>query len=60
MLGVDRAASPLDDAGNVYQRADLLAGVAAYGALTLGSARDAKECVARATAIAYALQELPA
>jgi predicted ATPase/DNA-binding SARP family transcriptional activator len=54
---VDRAASLLDEAGNVYQLADLLGGVAAYGALLLGSERDAKEYVARATAIARGLDD---
>ena len=39
---VDRAASLLDEVGNVYHLADLLAS-AAYGALCLGSDRDAKE-----------------
>ena len=38
---VDRAAALLDEAGNVYQLADLLAGVAAYGALCMGSDQDA-------------------
>ena len=54
---VDRAASLLDDAGNVYQLANLLAGAAAYGALKRGSDRDAKEYVARATAIARGLDD---
>jgi hypothetical protein len=54
---VDRAASLLDDAGNVYQLADLLGGVAAFGALLLGGERDAKAYVARATAIARGLDD---
>jgi predicted ATPase/class 3 adenylate cyclase len=54
---VDRAASLLDEAGNVYQLAGLLAGAAAYTALTLGSARDAKEYVARALAFVRGLDE---
>jgi hypothetical protein len=54
---VDRAASLLDEAGNVYQLAGLLAGAAAYTALTLGSARDATEYVARALAFVRALDE---
>ncbi len=45
---VDRAAALLDEAGNVYQLADLLAGVAAYGALCMGSDQDAMEFVGRA------------
>jgi predicted ATPase/DNA-binding SARP family transcriptional activator len=45
---VDRAAALLDEVGNVYRLADLLAGVAAYGALCLGSDRDAMEFVGRA------------
>jgi hypothetical protein len=44
---VDRAASLLDDVGNVYQVANLLAG-SAYSALSLGSDIDAKRCVERA------------
>ena len=54
---VDRAASLLDDAGNVYDLAGLLAGVAAYGALSFGGEQDAKEYVARATAIARGLDD---
>lgn len=54
---VDRAASLLDEAGNVYQLADLLGGVAAYWALAFGSDRDAEEFVARATAIARGLDD---
>jgi hypothetical protein len=52
---VDRAASLLDEAGNVYQQAGLLAGAAAYTALMLGSERDAKEYVDRALAFVRAL-----
>jgi hypothetical protein len=54
---VDRAASLLDEAGNVYQLAGLLAGAAAYTALTLGSARDATEYGARALAFVRGLDE---
>jgi predicted ATPase len=54
---VNRAASLLDDVGNVYQLADLLAGVGAYGALLLDSAQDALEFVNRATAIARGLDD---
>ena len=54
---VDRAASLLDEAGNVYQLAGLLAGAAAYTALTLGSARDATEYVARALTFVRGLDE---
>jgi predicted ATPase/DNA-binding SARP family transcriptional activator len=54
---VDRAASLLDEAGNVYQLADLLAGSAAYTALRLGSDRDAKGYVARALEIVRALDD---
>jgi predicted ATPase/class 3 adenylate cyclase len=45
---VDRAAALLDDVGNAYDLADLHA-AAAYGALQMGSDRDAKEYVGRAT-----------
>jgi predicted ATPase/DNA-binding SARP family transcriptional activator len=55
--GVDRAASLLDEAGNVYQLADLLGGVAAYGSLLFGSYRDAKVFVARAAAIERELDD---
>jgi hypothetical protein len=44
---VDCAAGLLDDVGNAYQLASLLA-AAAYGALQMGGDRDAKEYVARA------------
>jgi predicted ATPase/class 3 adenylate cyclase len=44
---VDCAAALLDDVGNVYQLASLLA-AAAYGALQMGGDRGAKEYVARA------------
>jgi predicted ATPase/class 3 adenylate cyclase len=54
---VDRAASLLDQAGNVYQLARLLAGGAAYPALMLGSERDAKEYLARALAFVRALDD---
>ena len=45
---VARAAALLDEVGNVYRLADLLAGVAAYGALCMGSDQDAMEFVGRA------------
>jgi predicted ATPase/class 3 adenylate cyclase len=45
---VDQAAALLEDVGNVYHLADLLA-AAAYGALQMDSDRDAMEYVARAT-----------
>ena len=51
---VDRAASLLDEVGDVYHLADLLAS-AAYGALCMGSDRDAKEFVDRAIPIAREL-----
>jgi predicted ATPase/DNA-binding SARP family transcriptional activator len=54
---VDRAASLLDEAGNVYQLANLLAGAAAYTALTHGSDSDAKKYVTRAGAIVLALDD---
>jgi predicted ATPase/class 3 adenylate cyclase len=54
---VGRAASLLDQAGNVYQLARLLAGGAAYPALMLGSERDAKEYLARALAFVRALDD---
>ena len=54
---VNRAASLLDEAGNVYQAALLLAGAAAYTALMLGSERDAKEYVARALAFVQGLDD---
>jgi predicted ATPase/DNA-binding SARP family transcriptional activator len=44
---VDRATLLLEDVGNVYQLADLLAS-AAYGALQYGSDQDAREFVSRA------------
>src|SRR6185436_12126636 len=47
---VDRAASLLDEVGNVYQLAHLLTS-ASYAALCLGSERDATEFAARATPI---------
>ena len=54
---VDHAASLLDEAGNVYQLAGLLAGAAAYTALMLGSERDAKEYVDRALAFVQGLDD---
>ena len=51
---VDTAASLLTDVGNVHQLAGLLTD-AAYGALCLGSERDAADFAARATPIARAL-----
>ena len=51
---VDRAAALLDEAGNVYHLADLLA-AAAYAALCMGGDRDAMEYVARATPITRGL-----
>jgi predicted ATPase/class 3 adenylate cyclase len=51
---VERAASLLDEVGNVYLLADLLAS-AAYGALCLGSDSDAKEFVERATRLTRGL-----
>lgn len=51
---VERATSLLDEVGNVYQHADLL-NSAAYAALCLGSDRDAKELLDRATPLARAL-----
>jgi predicted ATPase/DNA-binding SARP family transcriptional activator len=53
---VDRAAALLDEVGNVYRLADLLAGVAAYGALCLGSDRDAMEFVGRAVPLVRELE----
>jgi predicted ATPase/DNA-binding SARP family transcriptional activator len=47
---VDRAASLLADAGNVYEGADMLCS-AAYQALCLGGEREAKQLVARAVPI---------
>jgi predicted ATPase/DNA-binding SARP family transcriptional activator len=54
---VDRAASLLDEAGNTYQLANLLAGAAAYTALTLGSESDAKKYVTQARAIVRGLDD---
>jgi hypothetical protein len=51
---VDRSAMLLSDVGNVYQLARLLTD-AAYGALCLGSERDATDLAARAAPIARAL-----
>jgi predicted ATPase len=51
---VDRAASLLDDAGNVYRLASLYAS-AAYGALWDGSDRDAKDFIDSAIEIARKL-----
>jgi predicted ATPase/DNA-binding SARP family transcriptional activator len=53
---VDRAAALLDQVGNVYYLANLLAS-AAYKALCVGSDRDAKEFVERATPLARALDD---
>jgi predicted ATPase/class 3 adenylate cyclase len=52
----DRAASLLDEVGNVYYLATLLAS-AAYGAMSLGSDLDAKELVERAMPIARRLDD---
>jgi predicted ATPase/DNA-binding SARP family transcriptional activator len=51
---VDRAALLLNDVGNVYEHAGLLAD-AAYAALCLGSGRDATDFAARASPIARTL-----
>jgi predicted ATPase/class 3 adenylate cyclase len=51
---VDRAAALLDEVGNVYHLADLLA-AAAYAALCMGGDRDAMAYVARATPITRGL-----
>jgi predicted ATPase/DNA-binding SARP family transcriptional activator len=51
---VDRAATLLDSAGNVYQLAELLAG-ATYGALCYDSDRDASRFISRAIPIAQGL-----
>jgi hypothetical protein len=51
---VDRAALLLNDVGNVYEHAGLLAD-AAYAALRLGSERDATDFAARASPIARTL-----
>jgi hypothetical protein len=51
---VDRAASLLDEVGNIHQLAHLLSS-AAYAALCLGSERDATDFAARAAPIARAL-----
>jgi predicted ATPase len=53
---VDRASSLLAAVGNVYHLADML-GSAAYGALCLGSDRDAKELLERAIPIARRLDD---
>jgi predicted ATPase/class 3 adenylate cyclase len=53
---VDRAAALLDEVGNALFLAYLLAG-AVYAALELGSDRDAKELVDRATPLARALDD---
>jgi predicted ATPase/DNA-binding SARP family transcriptional activator len=53
---VDRAAALLDEAGNVFFLADLLAG-SAYTALWMGSERDAKELVDRATPLTRELDD---
>jgi tetratricopeptide (TPR) repeat protein len=52
----DRAAALLDEVGNVYHLAMLLA-ASVYGELCLGSDRDAKELVDRATQLAFALDD---
>jgi hypothetical protein len=52
----DRAAALLDEVGNIYHLAMLLA-ASAYGELCLGSDRDAKELVDRATPLACALDD---
>jgi predicted ATPase/DNA-binding SARP family transcriptional activator len=51
---VDRATALLDETGNVFFLAGLLAG-SSYTALSLGADRDAKELVDRATPLARAL-----
>ena len=51
---VDLAATRLDDVGNAYLLADLFT-AAAYGALSMGGDRDAKEYIARATPTARGL-----
>jgi predicted ATPase/DNA-binding SARP family transcriptional activator len=51
-----RAAALLDEVGNVYHLAMLLA-ASVYGELCLGSDRDAKELVDRATPLACALDD---
>lgn len=53
---VDRASSLLTAVGNVYHLADML-GSAAYGALCMGSDRDAKELLERAIPIARRLDD---
>jgi predicted ATPase/class 3 adenylate cyclase len=53
---VDRAAALLDQAGNMFFLAALLAG-SAYVALCMGSDRDAKELVDRATPLTRALDD---
>jgi predicted ATPase/DNA-binding SARP family transcriptional activator len=53
---VDRAAALLDEAGNVFFLAGLLAG-SAYVALCMGSERDAKELVDRATPLTRELDD---
>jgi hypothetical protein len=53
---VDRAAALLDEAGNVFFLAGLLAG-SAYVALRMGSERDAKELVDRATPLTRELDD---
>jgi predicted ATPase/class 3 adenylate cyclase len=52
----DQAASLLEEAGNLFFLANLLAS-AAYGAMSLGSDRDAKELVERAIPIARSLDD---
>jgi ATP/maltotriose-dependent transcriptional regulator MalT len=52
---VDRAAFLLEEAGNVYRLADLLASTA-YAALCHGSDRDASELIARAIPITRELE----
>jgi predicted ATPase/DNA-binding SARP family transcriptional activator len=53
---VDRAAALLDEAGNMFFLADLLAG-SIYAALELGDDRHAKELVDRTTPLARALDD---
>lgn len=53
---VDTAAALLDEVGNVFYLANLLAG-SVYMALCMGSDRDARELVDRATPVARALDD---
>jgi hypothetical protein len=55
---VERAASLLTEVGNVHQLGDLL-NSATYGALCVGSDRDAKDFIDRAVSIARGLDDPP-